>query len=240
MKLLKWGNIRLVLIAMAVVFLYSFSGKRNEMRKLKACEVIFTDSSNLFVTREVVNKLLIENDLPANRVTKDKVDLNELEKSINKHLMIEKSEVFVSVDGVLKAVVQQKTPIARVVGESETFYLDNKGNRMPLSENFSARVPIVTGSVTPDKFAPLAEMFRMVHADDFLRKNIIGAQVSPTGSVKMTSRNHAYAIDFGKMINMERKFGNYKAFYQKAAADSTINAYKTINLKFTSQVVCTK
>ena len=229
MKLLKWSNIRLVLIVFAVAFLYSFSGKRNEIRKLRACEVIFTDSSNLFVTRDVVNKLLIENNTPANRVAKVKVDLNELERSINKHLMIEKSEVFVSVDGVLKAVVQQKTPIARVLGESGSFYLDRKGNRMPLSENFSARVPIITGHVTEERFGDLAKMFRIVHKDDFLRKSIIGAQVSPTGSVKMTSRNHAYAIDFGKMINME-----------KAAADSTIDAYKTINLKFTSQVVCTK
>ncbi len=240
MKLLRWSTIRLVLILGSVAFLYSFAGKRNAVRKLKACEVIFTDSSNLFVTRDVVNKLLIENGVPANRVAKDKVDLNELEKSINKHLMIEKSEVFVSVDGVLKAVVQQKTPIARVLGDADSFYLDNKGNRMPLSENFSARVPVVSGHVTPEIFPDLAQLFRLVHQDDFLRKDIIGAYVSPTGSVKMTSRSQAYAIDFGKMINMERKFGNYKAFYQKAAADTTINAYKTINLKFTSQVVCTK
>jgi cell division protein FtsQ len=36
--------------------------------------------------------------------------------------MIEKSDVFVSIDGVLKAVVKQKTPIARVLNEQLLLY----------------------------------------------------------------------------------------------------------------------
>jgi cell division protein FtsQ len=38
--------------------------------------------------------------------------------------MIEKSDVFVSIDGVLKAVVKQKTPIARVFDNNSSFYID--------------------------------------------------------------------------------------------------------------------
>jgi cell division protein FtsQ len=40
--------------------------------------------------------------------------------------MIEKSDVFVSIDGVLKAVVKQKTPVARVL-RSGSFYVDYEG-----------------------------------------------------------------------------------------------------------------
>ena len=36
------------------------------------------------------------------------------------------------------------------------------------------------------------------------------------------------------------KIKNYKAFFQKAVSDSTLNKYKRINLKFTKQVVCIK
>ena len=154
--------------------------------------------------------------------------------------MIEKSEVFISIDGVLKAVVKQKTPIARVFNENESFYLDYKGDRMPLSEIFSERVPLVSGEIKDESKEDLGRMFRMIHDDDFLKKNIIGVHISPTGNVTMMNRNFNYAIDFGKTINMERKFNNYKAFFQKAVSDSTINGYKMINLKFTQQVVCTK
>ncbi len=47
-----------------------------------------------------------------------------MEKTINKNPMIEKSEVYVTIDGVLKAVVKQKTPIARVFDNNGSFYYD--------------------------------------------------------------------------------------------------------------------
>ena len=49
-----------------------------------------------------------------------------------------------------------------------------------------------------------------------------------------------YKIDFGRTINIESKFKNYKAFFQKAVQDSSISKYSMINLRFTKQVVCTK
>ena len=97
-----------------VVFLYSFTSNRNSHRKLKKSEVIFVGDNNNFVKQESVNKLLIENSSDVKTIEKSDLNLDKLENSINKHPMVEKSEVFVSVDGVLKAVVKQKTPIARV------------------------------------------------------------------------------------------------------------------------------
>lgn len=240
MRFFNWTNVRLVLMFVLVIFLYSFTSGRNEHRKLKKSVVIFTNEDNLFVTNDMVNKLLIENKNDARTIRKDKVDLSRLEKAIDNHEMIEKSEVFVSIDGVLKAVVKQKTPIARVFDQDNSFYIDYKGDMMPLSDNFTARVPIVTGEINDKNRKEISEMFRIIHNDDFLKKNIIGVQVSPTGNVKMMNRNFNYEIDFGKTINMERKFNNYKAFFQKAILDSTISNYKKINLKFTQQVVCTK
>ncbi len=239
-KIFTWANVRLVLMFGVIVFLFAFSSKRNGERFLQKSVVVFTGDDNLFVTNQVVNKLLIENKTDARTIRKDKVDLNRLESRLNKHEMIEKSEVFVTIDGVLKAVVKQKTPIARVLDENGSFYIDYEGNTMPLSDNYSARVPLVSGEVNDKNRAKISEMFRIIHDDDFLKKNIIGVTISPTGNMVLKNRNFNYLIDFGKTINMERKFSNYKAFFQKAVSDSTINKYKMINLKFTQQVVCTK
>ena len=56
-----------------------------------------------------------------------------------------------SIDGVLKSVVKQKTPIARVFDGEDSFYIDYKGNTMPLSANFTARVPLVSGKIDKKK-----------------------------------------------------------------------------------------
>ncbi|WP_309641933.1 cell division protein FtsQ [Flavobacterium sp.] len=240
MKLFQWTNIRLILMFALVAFLYSFTSMRNEYRKLAKSMVVFTDDSNPFIKQETVNKLLIENKTDASAIQKVDLDLNRLEKSINANPMIEKSEVFVSIDGVLKAVVKQKTPIARLFNDEGSFYIDYQGSTMPLSAEFTARVPIVSGEINKVNQDEFNKLLRFVYDDDFLKKNIIGIQITPSGSLKMLNRNFDYEIEFGQTVNIETKFKNYKAFYQKAVVDSSLYKYKKINLTFTQQVVCTK
>jgi cell division protein FtsQ len=244
MKIFNWTNIRLALMFAAIVFLYAFTTQRNQHRKLRKAEVVFEHQNREeiypYIRPETVNKLLIENKSDAAAIQKVALDLNKLEQSVNKNEMIEKSEVFVSIDGVLKAVVKQKTPIARVFTNEGSFYIDYQGSTMPLSDEYTARVPIVSGEINGQNRDDLYKLLRFVYDDAFLKKNIIGIQVLPSGSLKMLSRDFNYTIEFGKTINVERKFNNYKAFYQKAVLDSSLYHYKNINLKFTQQVVCTK
>jgi cell division protein FtsQ len=235
-----WINVRLVLIFGLVLFLYAFTSNRNSHRKLIKSEVVFVGDNNNFVKQETVNKLLIENKSDVKTIEKLEVDLDRLEKSINEQEMVQKSEVFLSVDGVLKAMVVQKTPVARVFNTNGSFYIDYEGNKMALSDNFTARVPLISGEITAKNKSKLSELLKMIYDDEFLKKNIIGIQILPNDDLIMTNRNFNYQIEFGKTVNIEKKFKNYKAFFQKAVLDSTLTKYKKINLRFTQQVVCTK
>nr|HRM11867.1 cell division protein FtsQ [Flavobacterium sp.] len=222
MKLFNWTNIRLLLMFVLVIFLFSFTSKRNENRKLTKSVILFVGNTEPFVKQETVNKLLIENNEGVSSIQKVNLDLNKLEKNLNAQEMIEKSDVYVSIDGVLKAVVRQKTPIARIFDNEGSFYIDYEGNRMPLSTNFTARVPLVSGGINKNNNEDLAQLLRIIHDDPFLKKNIIGIEIMPNGSLKMHNRNFDFQIDFGKLINMEHKFKNYKAFFQKAVLDSSL------------------
>ena len=240
MRLFNWTNVRLLLMIMVVIFLFSFTSYKNEHRKIKKTEVIFIGENTLFMKEEAVNKLLIEKNKDIQTLNKVDLDLKKLELSINNQQMVENADVFVSVDGVLKAMIKQKTPVGRVFDETGSFYIDYEGNKMPLSDNYTARVPLISGEITIVKKDKLSEVLRMIAEDEFLKKNIIGVQVLPNGSLVMANRNYDYKIDFGRTINIEKKFKNYKAFFQKAVLDSTLDKYKRINLKFTKQVVCIK
>ena len=235
-----WTNVRLVLMFGTVIFLYAFTSKRNEARKTGKVVVEFVNKAELFVSYETVNKLLIEKGQHLKTIGKDKVVLNTLEKTLNEHDMIQKSEVFVSVDGVLKAMVTQRTPIARIFNDEGSFYIDSKGDRMPLSAIQTARLPLVLGEITNKNDKEIYDLLLIIYNDDFLKKNITGIEILPSGSLRMTNRNYNYEIEFGKTVEVKRKFDNYKAFFQKAVHDTLIDKYKVINLKFTQQVVCTK
>ena len=240
MNFFTWINIRLALMISLVIFLYSFTSYRNSIRKIKKTEVVFVGENTLFLKVETVNKLLIEKNQDIKTLNKVDLDLKKLEASISKQEMIQKADIFVSVDGVLKAVVKQKTPVGRVIDETGSFYIDYEGNKMPLSDNYTARVPLISGEITAVKKDKLSEVLKMIDKDEFLKKNIISVQVLPNGSLVMLNRNYDFQIDFGQTINIDKKFKNYKAFFQKAVSDSTLIKYKWINLRFTKQVVCIK
>lgn len=241
MKKLNWHNIRLVIILFVMVFLYSFSSNRSKNRIVKEVNISFAaGQENLFITHEMVNNLLIQNLGSLSNIKKDKVDLNTLETVLDDHEMIEKAEVFSTIDGSLSAHIIQKTPIVRYLSGNATYYLDNKGDKMPLSENFSARVPLVAGNFVDKNKAGYMELFNEIEEDNFLKKDITGIKILPSGSVVLTNRNYDYKIIFGNPVQIDKKLKNYKAFYQHAIKDTLIKNYKEVNLMFTEQVVCKK
>ncbi len=240
MKKLNWNNIRLLLMLMAIVFLYAFSLNKNNKRVVSQPEVEFLGESKLFITQENVNNLLIEKLRKGKTILKDELVLKALESVLTDNGAIENAEVFVTTAGKLKVQVKQKTPIARIFEGNSSFYIDYQGTEMPLSSNFSARVPLVTAQVTPENKPELVTLLKYIYQDEFLAKNIISIDVRQDNSVVMKNRNFNFNINFGKITDIERKFNNYKAFYQKAVQESLIEDYSEINLIFTKQVVCTK
>jgi len=240
MKFINWINIRLVLMMAILVVLYSFTSNRNAHRKITKSEVIFVGKSDNFIDAKTVNKLLIENNKGLQSIAKSDLNLDKLENSINKNPMVEKAQVFVSVDGVLKAFVKEKKPIARVFNDESTYYIDYQGNTMPLSNINTARVPLVLGSISAKNRKQLTKVLKLIYDDPFLKKNIIGLELDNNDDLQMRNRNYNFQIEFGKMVHIEKKFKNYKAFFQKVVLDSTLNKYKKINLRFNHQVVCSK
>ena len=154
--------------------------------------------------------------------------------------MIENAEVYVTVDGVLKASVLQKKPIARVVVNNGSYYLDRQGKKMRLSKNYSARVPIVTGVFGDDNLKKVYQFIQKVLKDGFMKKQIIGIIYKPNDQFDLKTRMGNQLIEFGKLENIDAKIVKLKAFYQKMEKDNTVDKYRKINLEYSKQIVCTK
>ncbi|MGK0429230.1 MAG: cell division protein FtsQ, partial [Psychroserpens sp.] len=111
---INYGYIKVLLLLVLVVFLYAFSSMRNATRTVGTPVIKFIDEDNLFITHETVSKLLIQNQESVTNKPKDSIDLNELESALNSNPMIKQAQVFMSVDGLITAEIEQKKPIARV------------------------------------------------------------------------------------------------------------------------------
>ena len=221
------------------MFLYAFSSQKNNCRNLSDLTVNFVGNDNLYITHETVNKLLIQKEEGITSVPKDILDLNELESALTSNSMIKSAEVYVTVNGQVKAEIEQRKPIARV-NTNVSYYIDDEGYYMPLSSNHSARVPLVTGFVDKNQLENVFIIADKIHNDAFLKKHIVEIQQNKDKSINLKTRVLDFEITLGKLEHLDKKINNLKAFYQKAKKDNALINYSKVNLKFENQVVCTK
>lgn len=240
MKKLNWNNIRLVVIIAVMIFLYSFSGIKNKQRIVQKNKIEILPEDEAFLNETMVNNLLIQNLVGTSDIAKERVDLKKLEILLNANKYVEKAEVFCSIDGVLAANVIQKKPVIRVANENETYYLDDIGNAIPLSENFTPRVPFFYGAVQEKDKKKLVALFSMIAEDEMLKQNIIDISKTKRGNFVFSVRDYDYKVLLGNLTDVEKKLKNYKAFLQYATKYTLLEKYKIVNLIFTQQVVCSK
>lgn len=237
---INWNLVKGFALIGVVLFLYGFSNYKNQEKKVISIDVKFDKGDNLYMSYEMVNKLLIQNGRTVKNQAKSLIDLNSLERQVLMHPMVESATTFLTVDGRLKTTVKQKTPIGRIRLESGSYYIDRLGNTMPLSKNYSARVPIVTGVSEGDNLEDLYTLLSFVRADTFLEKQIVGIHKINNENFKLMTRVGKHEINIGSVENLQSKFKNLKAFYNSTMENKTIENYKLINLKYNNQVVCTK
>lgn len=236
---INYGYIKVGILLVLVVFLYAFSSMRNALRTVETPEIKFVDNDNLFVTHETVSKLLILNQESVANKPKDIIDLNQLESALNSNPMIKQAQVFMSVDGVITAEIEQKKPIARV-STNASYYIDETGSFMPLSTNRTARVPLITGFVEKNDLANVYAIAKKIQSDDFLMTHVVVIRQNEDKTIDLKFRNHDFNIHLGTLKLLDKKINNLKAFYKKAMKDKSLENYKLVNLKFDKQVICTK
>lgn len=236
---INFNYIKIIGLILLVGVLFAFSKHRNSMRMASDPNIEFLGESQLFITKANVSKLLIQNQKPVSGQPKEIIDLNELESALISNPMIKKAEVFMSVNGELSADIEQKRPIARV-NTNASYYIDDEGSYMPLSSNYTARVPLVTGYIKKNDLKTVFEFAKIVDQDVFLKKHVIEIRQNEDKTIDFKIRKSDFIVHLGSLDMLEKKINNFKAFYQKASKDNILQKYSLVNLKFDKQVICTK
>ncbi len=223
-----------------VVFLYGFSINKNRSEKVREVVIEFEAGNNLFMNDQIVNKLLIQNGKTVKNQAKSVINLHLLEANVLSHPMVEDAAIFLTVDGLLKAKIKQRTPIARILSSTKSYYIDKQAKVMPLSENYSARVLLVSGDIKEADIPKIHMLVTAILKDEFLKKQLISIQKMSNNEFILNTRVGNQKIFLGKVEDLNHKFKNLESFFKKTMTDKTIDNYTSINLKYSNQVVCTK
>ncbi|MCQ2960415.1 MAG: hypothetical protein MJ198_09565 [Bacteroidales bacterium] len=256
MKKLK-TYIPLILLSLVAIACLSFA--EIERATLRCTDVVISIEKNPehsdFVTEEDIYNIINSNRNMLIGLEIGEFDIAEIESTIEDNPTVLSCETYFTLKGELHINIKQRTPLLRVVSQNNrSFYIDENGYFMPLSEHASARVIVVTGEIY-DQYQPginivdiqeskvLQDAYAMakyIRKDEMLLPLIEQIYVNENQEFVLGSKIGPSTIEFGAFDNYEIKFRNLKAFYQAEKVRENWNLYKALSLKFRNQIVCTK
>ncbi len=186
----------------------------------------------------------------------------KIERIIDQMDFVKNSAVYRTVGGKIKADVNQRKPVARIVNNrGQSYYIDSGGKLMPLNKNYTIRTIVVSGNIELN-YSPvlnlndlsedelkeadnllMKDIFKIVNFirnDNFWNAIIDHIYVSSSREFELIPKNGAHIIEFGNIDRMEQKFNKLYVFYNYGLTKTGWNKYNRINLKYKNQVVCAK
>jgi cell division protein FtsQ len=153
-------------------------------------------------------------------------------------------KMFSNIKGEVHVQVKQKLPVLRIINsETVSYYLDDRGGRIPLADNFTANVVIATGNISMRDSVTEKSLHRMamyIRSSDFWRAQIQQIHVNAEKEFELIPRVGNHLIVFGDDQRMEQKFNDLYLFYREGLAFAGWDKYKTIAVNYNGQIVCTK
>ncbi|MBL4677683.1 MAG: cell division protein FtsQ [Mucilaginibacter sp.] len=213
---------------------------------------VFIPGNQYFIDRQEIDNILGASgkNLVGRRL--ENIDIHALENKLRHNPFVEYARVYEDMDGTLQVEVVQRKPMLRIMNRFEQdFYVDEHGMKMPLSQNFTARVLVANGFID-ELFANKVDSLHTVLAKDiyktadFIRKDslwdaqIAQIYVNENREIELIPRVGNQRILLGNADSLDVRFNNLKVFYKQAVPTVGWEAYKVINIKYFNQVVGVK
>ena len=139
-----------VLLSVLLIVVLGFVKKQHDRMPCSKVDIVIEENEDAnFINRIDILQTAYDKGDSLIGQPLESIDIKKLEMAYLQNPSIEKAQVSESIDGEIKIYVKQRTPILRVINyKNDSYYIDLEGKLMPLSESYTARVPIATGLIT--------------------------------------------------------------------------------------------
>lgn len=179
------------------------------------------------------------------------IDVERLERVLEEDPFVKAAQAYVDAQNQVHIQVEQRQPVLRVMdNNSLNYYLDAEGHQMPTSKHYAARVLVATGNLPPyvadfqanenNLLNHVFQLGELLVQDEFLSALVEQVYVNKRGELVLAPKVGKQTIAFGRYQNAENKLNRLKAFYREGLPYKGWNAYKSFDLRYNGQVVCTK
>lgn len=193
---------------------------------------------------DFVDPEMIISSLEARNVTLANRAIDSINKSYVREIVedipyVRQAEVFFTPDGIFHIKIWQRIPAMRVITGQKDYYVDEEAAYFPVSERFTSKVPVFTGEINQEVVhSQLIDMAKCLNDDEFWNAMISEVHVWSPGEIELVPNISTHRVYVGAGDDIAWKLEKLQALYEKVLPVVGWDTYRSIDLRYSNQVVC--
>lgn len=176
--------------------------------------------------------------------------LSKLENFLQTHPHISRAVAFIDRKGQLHVDINQFSPIVRVFNlNKESYYIDRDMRKVPTSDIYTAKVPILSGyisegldtlknEVQSSILKAMVQVLETVQKDEYWSAQVAQIDLRADGVMRFFPRLGQHEVIIGDETDIEEKLKKLEIFYDKISSQVGWDTFQQVDLQFKNQIVC--
>ncbi len=243
-------EIKIVTAVLIVGGIIAFTERRQGSASIKDITIkMKNDHENHFLDEDDIVGLMELKKDNLKGASLDRVNMKEVEKKIRRDPFIKDAQLYSDLKGNLVVSAELRRPIARIVrNDGPDGYISEDGMIMPVSDQFTSRVILISGSYVKQMLGQnnlsatesgvqLMELINTIREDEFWNAQIAQLDIDSKMRITIYPQVGDERIEFGKPENVETKLKKLMIFYKEILPRMGWNKYDRVNLEYEGQIV---
>lgn len=177
------------------------------------------------------------------------IDLGRMENALERNAWISHAELYFDSKDAVHVYVEEREPVTRIFTTAgNSFYIDRAGHKMPLLENVSIRLPVVTGFSNTRKWnaqdSALLEDVKsvagFVYGHSFWNAQIGQIDITADRKFELVPVIGDHLIRIGDARDIDEKLGRLLIFYKQMMSRVGFTKYAVLDVQYEGQIVAMK
>jgi cell division protein FtsQ len=204
---------------------------------------------HVFIDEKDITQILKKNGAAIGKPVSN-IHLQQLENILKQQPWIYNAELFFDNNQSLNVRIEEREPLARIFTlQGSSFYIDSSGTQLPLSNDYSARIPMFTAFTStkkklskPDSLLmnDVKKIATIIKQDSFWNAQVSQVNITPGKTFEIIPVLGNQVIKLGNADNLQSKFDRLTAFYKQVWAKEGFEKYETISVEFNGQIVAVR
>ena len=170
------------------------------------------------------------------------INLERINKLLSDNPWIEHGSAFIDLNDTLYVNAKEYDPVLRIYGmDGRSVYITAEGAVIPSSPRYTPHLMIASGHFDEDSDRVKALVIaQTISRDAYLAEHIGQIYLNQDNEFEVTVNNLPAKVIVGDTCGIDDKLSRLKSLLEKYNNTEELTGYKTLDLKYKNQIVCTK